>query len=343
MTKKVTIKDIAKAAGVSHATVSMVFSGEKRISLKTRKKVLGVASRMRYVPNFGASNLRRGESKLIGFIVNDIANPAYGRMAQAAEALALTKGYQVLIADHQWNPDAELEAIKKMIGFRAKGILWCGVEQSKEALAILASNGAPSVIALDSCPRDYTGSFFGYDVENTGRMAVRHLVENGCKRPVLFTANEQQMDLSSFIDLKRGFLDELAVLKLSSSNSVFCAGLTIVEGRETFLRVMAANPKVDGIFAINDACSYGVLSGADETGVHIGKDLALMGIGNHSFSCIPRISLTSISHSPEQIVKLAMSEMLESFEQERQPMVRLSLPGELIIRNSSRLISRKRK
>ncbi len=342
MTTKTTIKDIAKKAGVSHATVSMVFSGEKRISEKTRNKVLSVANRLRYVPNIGASSLRRGESKVIGFVVNDIANPVYGKMAQVAESLALANGYQVIIADHQWNPEAEVAAIKKMISFRAKGLLWCSTEQSHASLDLLTAPGAPSVVALDSCPRDYNGSFLGYDVETTGRMAARHLVENGCRNPVLFTVNERQKDVSSFVDLQKGFLDELRLLKIGRGESrVFYAGLTIEEGRETFHRMMASSSKVDGIFAINDLCAYGVFGGADETGVQIGKDIALMGIGNQPVSSIPRISLTSISHSPDQIVKMAMAELLECFEQDRQPKLRVIFPSELIIRQSSRLSSRK--
>lgn len=342
MTTKVTIKDVAKSAGVSHATVSMVFSGEKRISEKTRLKVLGVARKMKYVPNLGASNLRKGESKVIGFVFNDIANPVYGKMAQVAEALALANGYQVIVADHQWNPEAELAAIKKMISFRAKGLLWCSTEQSHASLDLLTAPGAPSVVALDSCPRNYSGSFFGYDVENTGRMAARHLVENGCRNPVLFNVNEFQKEITSFVDLQKGFLDELRLLKIGNTDRrVFYAGLTIEEGREAFHRMMATSPKVDGIFAINDLCAYGVLGGADEIGVQIGKDIALMGIGNQPVSSIPRISLTSISHSPEPIVRMAMTELMECFEEDRLPKLRLTFPGELIIRQSSRLAKTK--
>ncbi|MDD5704777.1 MAG: LacI family DNA-binding transcriptional regulator, partial [Kiritimatiellae bacterium] len=84
----VTIKDIARRAGVSHPTVSLVFSGDPRISKATREKVLRTAREMRYVPNLAARNLRRGASNLIGFIVNDITDPFYAIMVQVAEAAA---------------------------------------------------------------------------------------------------------------------------------------------------------------------------------------------------------------------------------------------------------------
>lgn len=338
MTKKITIKDVAKEAGVSHATVSMVFSGQTRISEKTRERVLVVARKLKYVPNLGASNLRKGESKLIGFIVNDIANPAYGKMAQLAETTVLGSGYQLIIADHQWNPEVELAAIQKMISFRARGLLWCSTEQSAASLDLLTSPGSPAVIALDNCPPNYSGAFVGSDVINTGAMAANHLLEMGSRNPVLFTANRGLRNLSNFVDLQKGFLDELRRQGVPHCDErVVYAGLTTKEGREAFYRMQATIPDVDGIFAINDLCAYGVMSGADDIGVQVGKDLALIGIGDHPTSSMPRISLTSIIHSPENVVKTALEELLESFSQNRPPSLRLNYPGELIIRKSSRL------
>lgn len=337
MTRKATIKDIAREAGVSHATVSMIFSGKKKLSVATKNKVLSAARKLKYVPNLGASDLRRGESRVIGLVVNDLSNPIYGKMAQVAETIALANGYQVIVSDHQWNPEAEADAVRRMLSFRAKGLLWCGTEESEAALELLETTGAPSVIALDSWPKSYHGSGFGYDVEATGRLAVRHLVESGCRNPVLFTVNERLQNISSFVDLKKGFLDELRSLGVGGKRSVFNAGLSVEEGRETFHRLRASEPSIDGILAINELCAYGIMWAADELGISVGGDLALIGIGNHPVSNISRMSLTSISHSPEQIVRMAMTELLECFKTNRQPAMRLKLPGELIIRRSSRL------
>ena len=341
MTKKVTIKDVAREAGVSHATVSMVFTGERRISDKTREKVLDIARKMKYVPNLGASNLRSGKTKLIGFIVNDLSNPVYGKMAQTAEAIAVERGYQLIISDHQWNPEAEAAAIEKMISFHARGILLCCTERSKISIELLNQTGSPAVVAMDSCPVDYTGAYIGFDVEASGRMAAQHLLEAGCRNPVLFTAERSLRNLSSFVTLQQGFLDQLEASGIpKGKHRVVYSGLTVEEGRKAFHRMRALSADVDGIFCINDLCAYGVIAAADEVGIEIGKDLALMGIGDHSLSRIPRISLTTISHPPEEVVRMAIEELIESFEQERLPSIRCILPPELIIRKSSRLGNR---
>ena len=336
--KKVTIKDVAREAGVSHATVSMVFSGEQRISEVTRKKVIRIARRMNYVRNVSASNLRKGESKLIGFVLNDIANPVYGRMAQVAEATAGALGYEVIIADHQWDPEGEASAIRKMIGFRARGLLVCSTEQSDAALELLNESGSPAVVALDNCPPGYKGAYIGCDAFVLGKIAAQHLIDIGSRNPTLFTGNYALRRFSSFISLQEGFTSTLSENGISHpENRIVYSGLTIEEGREAFYLLHGQKTPVDGIVCVNDLCACGVMAAADELGIKIGSSLALVGIGDHPSSSMPRISLTSVREPLEQIVRMAVEELIESFEQERLPKLQLKLPPQLIIRSSSRL------
>jgi len=338
MKKKVTIKDIAREAGVSHATVSMVFSGEPRISEETSKKVFRIARRMNYVPNMAARNLRKGESKLIGFVLNDLSNPVYGRMAQVAETAATALGYQVIIADHQWSPEGEADAIRKMIGFRARGLLVCSTEQSNSALNLLSEMGNPAVVALDNCPPGFKGAYVGCDTEALGSIAAKHLIEVGCKNPLLFTGTHALRDFSSFVNLKKGFVEYLSNQGFENPEKrVVYSGLTIEEGQQAYYRIFAQKIPVDGIFCVNDLCACGVMAATDELGIKIGRSLALMGIGDHPFSSLPRISLTSIREPLERIVRLAVEELIHSFEQECSPDIRLDLPPELVVRSSSRL------
>lgn len=335
---KVTIKDVAREAGVSHATVSMVFSGEQRISEITRKKVFRIARRMNYVPNVPASNLRKGESKLIGFVLNDISNPVYGRMAQVAEATAGALGYQIIIADHQWDPDGEASAIRKMMGFQARGLLVCSSEQSSAALDLLNTITNPAIVALDNCPPGYNGAHVGCDTHVLGRTAAQHLLDIGSKNPMLFTGNYKLRDFSSFVSLQEGFCSTLLENGISDPEKrIVYSGLTIEEGREAFYVLNGQHAVVDGILCINDLCGYGVMAAADELGIKIGQSLALMGIGDHLSSSMPRISLTSVREPLEQLVRIAVEELIESFEQNRAPKLRLKLPPQLIIRNTSRL------
>jgi LacI family transcriptional regulator len=337
MTKKATIKDVARRAGVSHATVSLVFGGDERISPKTCEKVRQAADQLQYVPNLGASNLRRGHSKLIGIIVNDISNPFYGMMVQIAEAAALERGYHLLIADTQWDPERELAAVEKMISFQARGILLCSTERSERTFERLADSRSPSVVALDTCPSHYTGCFIGNDVVNAGRMAAQHLLDSGCRHPVFLNATKPLDSFSSFVSLRNGFV---AVLKENGfskpSQHVIYSGLTIEAGYAAYHRISISHTKVDGIFCANDMCALGVMSAADELGVVAGRDLALVGIDDIPLSKVPRISLTSIRQPHEQVARTAVDILIDSFENDVRPEGSQKFQPELVIRGTSR-------
>jgi len=335
-TTKATIKDIARRAGVSHTTVSLVFARGGRISEETRRKVLETAKQLQYVPNLGARGLRLGHSKLIGIIVNDISNPFYGGMVQIAEAAAFERGYHLLIADTQWNPERELAAIEKMISFQTRGILLCSTEQSEFAYERLKDARSPAVIALDTCPSSYSGCFIGNDVQGAGEMAAEHLIQIGCRNPLFLSATKPLDKFSSFVALKKGFLKALAQNGISNSEDrIMHSGLSVEDGHAAFHRILLTHPNVDGIFCANDMCAIGVMAAADEKGVHVGRDLALIGIDDIPLSKVPRISLTSIRQPHEQIARTAVEILIDSFEKNIRPEGVQTFRPELIVRRSS--------
>lgn len=334
--KKVTIKDVAAKAGVCHSTVSLVFSRSPLISEKTREKVLAVAKTMNYVPNLGARNLRRGYSNILGFVVNDISNPFYGTMLQTAETIALERGYEMIIADTQWNPDREMAAIEKMISFQAKGLFLCSTEQTSLSFKKLNNLNGPTTVAVDTCPPTYRGCFIGNDTAAAGEMAAKHLLEIGCRNPVFFSARESLKSFSCFMELETGFLKVLKENGIEKKpEQVYYAGLSYEDGKQAFHKIRQISKTVDGIFCANDLCALGVMNAADASEVRIGRDLALVGVDDNIVSQSSRISLTSIRQPIEQIIRMAVEVLLESFENNTIPKLRKAFRPELIVRQSS--------
>ena len=332
----ITIKDIARRAGVSHATVSLVLSQDPRITAATRAKVWRAARRLNYVPNLAARNLRRGESRLLGFVVNDIANPFYGLMVQSAEAAALERGYQLLLADSQWDAAREVAAVEKLVSLQTRGVLLCGTEQTDRSLALLNRVRLP-VIVVDTCPASYQGAFVGNDVVAAGRVAAAHLLEIGCRRPVFLTAARSLQGFSGFVQLRRGFIETLRQRRVPRlRQAVVAGGLTVEDGRAAFHRLRAVESTVDGVFCANDLCALGVLAAADEAGLKVGRDLAVMGIDDLPISCVPRISLTSIRQPSAQIARTAMQVLIDSLERGQPPRLRQTFLPELVVRQSTR-------
>ena len=332
----VTIRDIAREAGVSDATVSLSLSGHPRISDKTRAKVLKVAARLKYSPNISARTLRTGGIQAIGFLVNDITNPFYASMIQQAERVANEHGYQLIIAESQWDEQKETKAIETLISSRVRGLMVILTEQTPRSVKLLEQTSIP-VIAVDTCPPNYKGSFIGNDLVATGRLAAQHLLEVGCQHPVFLTASSTMQGFSAFVDLEKGFMEILnARSKKPAKPPVVSAGLTIEEGAAAFSQIWKAHPKADGLLCVNDLCALGVMRMADSNGIQIGKDLKVMGIDNLEVSALPRISLTSINQPRDQIAQTAAMLLIDHLERQVPLDTRQALLPELIVRQSTR-------
>jgi LacI family transcriptional regulator len=335
---KVTIKDIAKAAGISHQAVSMVLRGENRISQKTREKVLGVAAELGYVPNLAAQDLRSGASNWIGLIVNDISNPFYSTMARVATQAAIERGYQLIITDTQWNPQMERHAIHQLIRLRARGVLLCSAEQNSQALELSEQEKTLAVVAVDTCPQEFSGAFVGNNTVLAGELIARHFMEIGCRNPVVFGPKASHEGFSSFAAMRGAFLKTLRRYKLSATKKrIIPAGLSIAEGRSAYEEHRDVLGDVDAIWCMNDLCAIGVMAAATECGREVGKGLAIAGVDDLPFSGVPQVSLTSL-HQPHEEISIAAVEMLLDAVEGRASLEgnRRIFDPVLMIRNSTR-------
>ncbi len=328
----VTIKDLAKAAGVSDATVSLALSGHPRISEKTRERIRQVAEELHYFPNLSARSLRNGPGQTIGFLVSDLGNPLYVSMVQQVEEMAAKRGYQVVIAESQWDAARELKAIESLVSQRVKGVLVILTEQTQESLRLLEHSRLP-VVAVDTAPAAFKGAFIGNDLVAAGEMAVAHLVESGCRYPVLLGPQEAMSRFSAFAALQQGFLKGLKKHRLASSPPpVIAAGLTIREGMTGMDAALRLFPEVDGLLCANDLCAFGAITAAEQAGKEIGSQLRIMGIDDLEFSSLPRISLTSLSQPYDRIAETSTQLLLDHIEKKMPLLQRMIYPPELKVR-----------
>ncbi len=337
MDRKPTIRDIAREAGVSDTAVSLAFQSDSRLSSQTREKILQIARRLNYVPNRLARTLRYGDTRTIGFLVNDITDPFYSRMIRSAEEIALALGYSVLFAESNWQADKEVRILSNMIESRVQGIIVCFCEKTREGLDLIQQSNLP-VVAVDTVPSFYKGSFVCNDMIQAGCMAGQHLAEVGCRRPAFFNAAPSMAGFSSFQALLRGFRRRLhdRGIELPGS-SVVNADLTIEGGARAFTSLTDGGQPVDGVFCVNDLCACGVIDAAETRGYRIGRDLAVMGIDNLELSKIGKISLTSIDQPYDTIIELATRALIRSIERREPCSIRRKLKPTLVARGSTRL------
>ncbi len=340
MKKTTTIRDIAKKAGVSDATVSLAFKENSRISIETRKKIQRIAQELNYFPNISARNLRYGTSKTVGFMVNDITDPFYSRMIRVAEKIALGIGYNMIFAESQWDSEKEIKIVSNMIENRVQGVLICLCEKTKKSIQLLNSINLPH-LAIDTYPSFYSGSYVVNDVINAGHIAAKHLIDRGCVSPVFFNASEDMSYFSSFRALRKGFERYMRLHKIdfNKSRNVY-ADLTVDGGRKGFKDLIISGIEFDGIFCVNDLCAFGAIDAAEKNGYRVGKDIAVMGIDNLETSDILQIALTSIDQPYEEIIKLATEHLISCIERNEHPDIKIKIRPTLIQRNSTNINKR---
>jgi len=332
----VTIKDVAKAAGVSFTTVSLAFQESSRISGKQRKKVLSIAKDLGYTPNRQAQALRSGKTRTLGIIVNDIVNPFYATMIRAAQIAALKRGYEVVSADTQFLPGREVSEIQSLLHARVEGMLVCFGEKAAESSKLLTDHGIP-FLALDTFPENYEGPFLANDVSGAARIAVQHLLKAGCQRPVFLNGEKEFETFSGFALLKNSFFQALREGGIEADDSsTFYAGLDIDAGRNVMHQVREKVPKVDALLCANSLCAMGAMETAEELGMNIAQDLAVIGIDDLNVCALKKISLTTIRQPFEQMTTVATDILINSIEEGAPPDIRMVLKPELVARDSTR-------
>ncbi len=331
-----TIRDVARAAGVSQTAVSLAFRQGSRISDGTRDRVLDAARRLNYVPNLAARRLRQGRSRTVGLVVTDITNPFYALITGQAQALAHARGYQVLVVDTAWDGAREVAAVEHLIEARVQGALLCFSERTPESVRLLERHGLP-VVALDTRPAGYRGAYVANDLRCAGRLAAEHLLSVGCVRPVLMLPGGADGRFSAFRDIRAGFCRALARRGVDfAEEHVIPAELSLAGGMAAFDLLRRAVPAADGLLCANDLCALGVMEAADAAGVRIGPELALMGIDDLEVGRLGRISLTSVSQPHHRLAETAARALLDAVEQGEAPGIRTKLKPRLVPRASTR-------
>ena len=340
MTKRTTIRDIAREAGVSDTAVSLALQMKSRISAGTRQRILEIAKRLNYSPNRAARNLRYGKSRTIGFVVTDITNPFYARMIRSSEKIALDFGYNVLFGESSWDPDKEVQIVSNMIESRVQGMLMCFCERTLDSLGLIQHAKLP-LIAVDTHPSKYKGAYVANDLAGAGYLAAQHLIDVGRRIPMFFTASAPLHRFSAFRLLRKGFSSCLKANNVPFPDSaVIDANLTVVGGARGFATLLSTKQRFDSIFCPNDLCALGVIDAAEQHGYRVGQDIAVIGIDNLEISGVSRISLTSIDQPYDRVIELATRSLIANIESAQPLTIRRKCRPSLIVRASTGLQQR---
>src|SRR4030066_91824 len=177
----ITIKDIARHAGVSHTTVSRALHNSSLISTQTTERIQEIASELGYNPSVAARSLKTNRSQVLGVIVSHIADPYFSEILQGIDDVAQDNGYSLFIASAQHNPAREDAIVQTMREHRVDGVILCSPHFAAEQSRQLNSYHIPIVAINNQAAEDYRFAIYHDDVDGS-RQASHHLIGLGDKR-----------------------------------------------------------------------------------------------------------------------------------------------------------------
>ena len=183
--KKISLKDIAEAAGVSTALVSFVLNGKKkeyRVGEETAQRILKIANEMNYQPNLAAKSLRSGKTKTIGLVVSDISNPFFSQLARVLEDEATKRGYTVLFGSS--DEDKMNRVVSNLINKGVDGLIIVPCDNSEKSIASLVNNNVP-IVLFDRYFPEINVSYVALNNFNASYVLTRHLLNAGYNAPCM--------------------------------------------------------------------------------------------------------------------------------------------------------------
>lgn len=328
---RATIYDVAEAAKVSIATVSKVINEKGNISEKTRKKVLEIMKELDYQPNIIASALMGKQTKTIGLLIPDIANPFFSELARSIEDRGEEFGYNLVICNTDYKKEKENKYITLLKRKSVDGFIIASGFENLDSVEELVKEDIPvAMVARDSSR--FTVNTVALDDYMGGYLAAGHLIELGHKNIGVVAR-----DVWSNRERLRGFKQALQEHQLEFRDDFeFIQEINHIEaGKFISLKYLQAPEPPTAIFACNDLLAAGVIQAVREVGKIVPADLSVVGFDNTILASIIEPPLTTISQPIQRMGKEVMDVMIAMLKGEMKEKMRLTLLPTLVERETT--------
>jgi LacI family transcriptional regulator len=322
-----TIRDVAKLAMVSVATVSRVINKNGYVNEKTKQKVEEAIRALDYRPNDVARSLFKGKSKMIALFVPDIMNPFFPELARAVEDITNKHGYTFILCNTDNDTKKEMDYMYALLQKSIDGLILVSntmtVSQMKDVKV--------PIISLD---RKTSSDLVSVTVNNRegARQAIVYMKKLGCKHIAHISGPNS---VSSARKRMEGYLDEVREEKWFSNNLIRAGNYSIDEAYRVTKTLLEDNPNIDGIFTANDLMAVGVLRAATSLKIKVPDDLSVIGFDGIKLGETTSPTLTTMAQPIYYIGKRAAELLIEKIERPGTVIRSEEHKVELIIREST--------
>lgn len=303
-----TIKDVARAAGVSVSTVSRVINDSGYVHEDTAVRVRRALSQLQFTPSHLARGLVSGRTATVGLVVPDVANPFFADVARGTEDAAIAHKFSMMLCNTDWKPEQEQMYLEVLRSKRVDGVIVVGSRSPAQAL--MKSIGTLAHVLVEQTGSGRSSVVWA-DNERGGALATKHLLDTGCRRLVHITGPENS---PSALARYRGFMQATTALKAHGSElqTLILPGDFRYEGGfQAGSQLFDTDFLADGVFAGNDLMAIGFIQAVKSRGMRVPKDISVIGYDNIAMAQYIAPRLTTIDQ-PSYDMGYAAFEMLYS-------------------------------
>jgi LacI family transcriptional regulator len=329
---KVTILDVAKAAGVSHTTVSRVLNNSATVREETRQNVLEAIRRLEYVANPQARSLAGGKSKVIGLLVPDLGTGYIGEIIRGIDAELGVLGYDLLLYTTHRTAAKEANYVTNLAQGLIDGLLLVLPRNPVDYISALTKRKFPFVL-IDHQGNGENCAAVGATNWQGAYNACEYLIKLGHQRIGFITG---ALDLGAALDRLEGYKSALRTYHIPIDPQLIYEGtFHQPDGYTGAAYLLGLDNPPTAIFASNDVMAMAAMDAARDQGLHIPEDISIIGFDDIPQAALVRPALTTVRQPLELMGRVATQMLFDIINNPLKKMERLQLPTELIIRDST--------
>ncbi|MFH0795429.1 MAG: LacI family DNA-binding transcriptional regulator [Candidatus Omnitrophota bacterium] len=340
----VTLKKIAKEAGVSAGAVSRIINGTAakiKISPATENRVMDIVRKLNYRPNFLARGLRSGKTGLIGAVMASALDRKQGIVLQGIQRYFEQEDYGIVVYATEYDPDREQRALEFMFGKKVEGTILVSTlnwsKKIRDYVGELERRGVRLVCMGVNLHPEITSPFVGHDDRMAGYLAASHLLKTGRRKIACITNtfNSNPIGILRLAGYKKALKEEGISFDEKLVFNCNPAEFSYFEwSYNAISRFLKSRRTCDAVFAHCDMCGFGVMRAVGDCGRRVPDDIAVISVGNEEFSEYSRPSLSSVD-SNDYMLGQELAKTLRKMIKGEKVTSKLLKPN-LIIRESSK-------
>jgi LacI family repressor for deo operon, udp, cdd, tsx, nupC, and nupG len=330
VSRKPTISDVARQAGISTATVSRTLATPGKVTARTRAIVMEAVRKIGYVPNLAARNLRTNRTRTILAVLPDFSNVFFSRVLRGISDTLVAQGYSLIIADTRNNPAREAQYAEFILAGRVDGVLLLNGRS-----ILPGRKGVPAVPTVSLCERIPDAPFPHVETENreSARAMTAYLASLGHR-----SIGYLRGPTTNVLEHERfaGYRDALRAARLKYDPAlVTCGDFTLESGEAAAALYLARHALPDAIFACNDEMAMGLIRGLSAAGVAVPHDVSVAGFDDIEFAEAYNPPITTVRQARREIGEQAAMLLLKLIDGELAAKREIRLAAELVIRKST--------